>query len=62
MRGSVLELYLVCRRCDLKWMIHKVQEVDSNSFYVVEQAKDVRKVVKPVCSLLGRWRQRNNGK
>jgi hypothetical protein len=36
-----------------------ISEIDSNAFYVVEQARDVSKVLKPVCSPLGGWRQRN---
>jgi uncharacterized protein YebE (UPF0316 family) len=62
MKGPVLELYLACRRRDLKWMIPKVYEVDSDAFYVVEQAKDVSKVLKPIYSPLGGWRQRSNRK
>lgn len=60
--GPVLELYLACRRRDLKWMIPKIHEMDENAFYVVEQARDVSKVLKPVMSPLGGWRQRNNRK
>lgn len=62
MKGPVQELYLACRRKDLKWMIPKVQEVDEKAFYVVEQARDVRKILKPVSTPLGGWRQRNNRK
>lgn len=62
MSGPVLELYLACRRRDLKWMIPKVNEMDSDAFYVVEQARDVSKVLKPVPSSIGGWRQRNNRK
>ncbi|AGF77169.1 hypothetical protein UWK_00588 [Desulfocapsa sulfexigens DSM 10523] len=62
MKGPVVELYLACRRRDLRWMIAKVYEIDSDAFYVVEQAKDVSKVLKPVYSPLGGWRQRNNRK
>lgn len=60
--GPVLELYLACRRRDLKWMIPKVHEMDSDAFYVVEQAKDVSKVLKPVPGSIGGWRQRHNRK
>ena len=62
LQGPVLELYIVCRRRDLRWMIPKVYELDSEAFYVVEQARDVSKVLKPVCTPLGGWRQRNNRK
>lgn len=62
LNGPVLELYLVCRRRDLKWMIPKVYEIDDDAFYVVEQARDVSKVLKPVYTPLGGWRQRHNRK
>jgi len=60
--GPVLELYLVCRRRDLKWMLPKLLSLDSSAFYVIEQARDVKKVLKPVLSPLGGWRQRHNRK
>lgn len=62
LHGPVLELYLVCRRRDLKWMIPKVHELDNESFYVVEHARDVSKVLMPVYTPLGGWRQRHNRK
>jgi uncharacterized protein YebE (UPF0316 family) len=62
MNGPVSELYIVCRRRDLKWMIPKVQEIDANAFYVVEMARDVSKILKPVCTPLGGWRNRHNRK
>lgn len=60
--GPVLELYLACRRRDLKWMIPKVYTIDKNAFYVIEQARDVSRVLRPVMSPLGGWRQRHNRK
>jgi len=36
MHEPVLELYLACRRRDLRWMIPKVYEIDESAFYVVE--------------------------
>ena len=62
MHGPVMELYLACRRRDLKWMIPKIFEFDEDAFYVVEQARDVSKVLKPVYSPIGGWRQRHNRK
>ncbi|WP_319549370.1 DUF5698 domain-containing protein [Desulfogranum marinum] len=62
MKGPVQELYIACRRRDLKWMIPKVYELDADAFYVVEQARDVNKVLKPVLTPLGGWRQRHNRK
>lgn len=60
--GPVLELYLACRRRDLKWMIPQVYAIDKDAFYVIEQARDVSKILKPLMSPVGGWRQRNNRK
>lgn len=60
--GPVLELYLACRRRDLKWMIPQVYKIDKDAFYVIEQARDVSKILKPVMTPLGGWRQRHNRK
>lgn len=62
LNGPVLELYLVCKRRDLTWMIPKLRTIDKEVFYVVEQARDVRKMLKPVATPLGGWRQRHNRK
>ncbi|MCF8056201.1 MAG: DUF2179 domain-containing protein [Desulfocapsa sp.] len=58
--GPAVELYLACRRRDQKWMSIKVHEIDSDAFYIAEQAKDVSKVLKPVYPPLGGRLQRNN--
>jgi uncharacterized protein YebE (UPF0316 family) len=62
MKGPVNELYIVCRRRDLKWMLARVHELDPDAFYVVEMARDVSKILKPVYAPLGGWRQRHNRK
>lgn len=56
MRGPVSELYIACRRRDLKWILPEVQRIDPRLFYVIEQARDMSKVLKPVLSPLGGWR------
>jgi uncharacterized protein YebE (UPF0316 family) len=56
MRGPVDELYIACRRRDLKWILPEVQRIDPRLFYVIEQARDMSKVLKPVYSPLGGWR------
>jgi uncharacterized protein YebE (UPF0316 family) len=56
MRGPVHELYMACRRRDLKWILPEVQSIDPKLFYVIEQARDMSKVLKPVYSPLGGWR------
>lgn len=56
MRGPVIELYIACRRKDLKWILAEVQNIDKNAFYVVEQAKSMNKILRPVSTPLGGWR------
>ena len=56
MRGPVSELYIACRRRDLKWTLPEVKAIDPEAFYVIEQARDVSKVLRPVLSPLGGWR------
>ncbi len=56
MKGPVHELYIACRRRDLKWILPEVQHFDPKLFYVIEQARDMSKVLKPVYSPIGGWR------
>lgn len=62
MRGPVNELYIACRRRDLKWILPEVQSLDPQLFYVIEQARDISKVFKPLYSPLGGWRATNKRK
>ena len=56
MRGPVIELYVVCRRKDLKWILAEVNSIDKGAFYVVEQARSMSKILRPVSTPLGGWR------
>jgi len=56
MKGPVDELYIACRRKDLRWLITEVKKHDPDAFYVIEQARDVSKVLKPTCAPIGGWR------
>ena len=56
MQGPVHQLYIACRRKDLKWMLPDVQRIDPKVFYVIEQARDMSKVLKPIYSPIGGWR------
>lgn len=56
MRGPVAELYIACRRRDLKWILNDVKSGDPNAFYVIESARDVSHVLKPVHTHIGGWR------
>ncbi len=56
MKGPVSELYIACRRRDLKWILPEVQKLDEKLFYIIEQARDISKTLKPVYTPLGGWR------
>jgi len=54
--GAVTELFLVCRRKDLKKVMPLVNAVDPDSFYTTEQTGSVSKVFRPVLQPLTGWR------
>ncbi len=54
--GPVTQLYLVCRRKDLRRILPVVNAVDPDSFYITEQAGSVNKVFRPVLQHLTGWR------
>ena len=56
MRGPVDELYIACRRRNLKKMLGVVKEEDPNAFYITEMARDVRKAVRPSYFQFTGWR------
>jgi uncharacterized protein YebE (UPF0316 family) len=56
MRGPVNELYIACRRRDLKWILPIVKSEDPDAFYITEQARDVSRVLRPVATPVGGWR------
>lgn len=56
MAGPVKELYIACRRRDLKWILLDVRAIDPNAFYVIEQARDISKVLRPTFAPIGGWR------
>jgi uncharacterized protein YebE (UPF0316 family) len=62
MHGPVNELYIACRRRDLKWILPEVLRIDPKLFYVIEQARDMSKVYRPIYSPLGGWRAINKRK
>lgn len=47
MKGPVSELYVACRRRDLKWMLPLVQTLDPEAFYIIEQAREMKKTLFP---------------
>jgi uncharacterized protein YebE (UPF0316 family) len=54
--GPVYELYVVCRRRDLKKFIPITRKLDPNAFYITEQARDVSKVLRPIYQPITGWR------
>lgn len=38
------------------WILPEVRKIDENAFYVIEQARDISKVIRPVMTPLGGWR------
>ena len=56
MTGPVDELYIACRRRDLRWILTEVREIDPTAFYVIEQARDISKVLRPTYTPMGGWR------
>ncbi len=56
MKGPVSELYIACRRRDLKWILPEVKKMDDQIFYVIEHARDMSAVLKPIYTPMGGWR------
>jgi len=56
MRGPVDELYIACRRRNLKKMLDVVKEEDPDAFYITEMARDIRKAVRPSYFQFTGWR------
>ena len=54
--GPVTELYIVCRRRDLKNLLKKVVAIDPKAFYVTEQAGSVSNVYRPIMQPVTGWR------
>ena len=62
MKGPVSELYIACRRRDLKWILPEVRKMDPQAFYIIEHARDMSKVIRPMYSPAGGWRNMFQGK
>jgi uncharacterized protein YebE (UPF0316 family) len=56
MRGPVDELYIACRRRDLRQLLAVVNSEDPQAFYITEMARDVRKAVRPSMFMFTGWR------
>jgi len=58
MKGPVSELYIACRRRDLKWILPAVQERDQHIFYIIEHASDISHILRPIYTPRSGWRSR----
>ncbi len=56
MQGPVSELYIASRRRQLKRLLQIINEEDPECFYITEQARDMSKILTPVCTPLTGWR------
>lgn len=56
MQGPVKELYVVCRRRDMKRLLSIVNNIDSAAFIITEMARDVNKILHPVSVPFTGWR------
>jgi hypothetical protein len=62
MRGEVSELYVACRRRDLRWIPPIVRRENPDAFYITEQACDVSKTLRPFSSPITGRRSPFSGK
>ncbi len=56
LKGTVKELYIVCRRRDLRWILPLVKEEDPDAFYITERAGSVNKILRPMAVPATGWR------
>ncbi len=54
--GPVCELYIVCRRRELKPLLQLVRDIDPRAFYVTEQTGAVSKIYRPAMRQSTGWR------
>jgi uncharacterized protein YebE (UPF0316 family) len=56
MNGPVMELYIVCRRKDLKEIMPIITRIDPDAFYTTEQAGIVSRMYRPTLQTPTGWR------
>ena len=54
--GPVEELYVVCRRRDLRRIVDLVHSIEPCAFYITEQIGEVSKIHRPFMSPVTGWR------
>ena len=56
MSGTVIELYIVCRRKHLREIVRIVHNIEPNAFYITEQVGEVSKIYRPIMTPITGWR------
>ena len=56
MSGPVVELYIVCRRRQMREVIRIVQAIEPSAFYITEQVGEVSKIYRPIMTPVTGWR------
>jgi len=54
--GPVVELYIVCRRQDLKNILTRVKDIEPTAFYIIEHAGAASKIYRPILQQPTGWR------
>ena len=54
--GPVVELYIVCRRRELRKIMGMVHSIEPDAFYITEQVGEVSKIYRPIMTPLTGWR------
>jgi uncharacterized protein YebE (UPF0316 family) len=57
MSGPVTELYIVCRRRDLRRLVPTILEINPDAFYITEQTGSVSKLRRPFMPPRTDWRE-----
>jgi hypothetical protein len=56
MQGPVEELYIACRRRNLRKLLEIVMAEDPEAFYITEMAREVCRAAHPLSTEGGGWR------
>ncbi|MDY0131905.1 MAG: DUF5698 domain-containing protein [Desulforegulaceae bacterium] len=60
--GIINELYLVCNRRDLRWILLEVKKIDPKVFYIIEPARAMGHALKPLRSPMNAWTRQKERK
>jgi len=56
MCGPVMELYIVCRRKNLRDVVQLAHSIEPDAFYITEQVGEVSKIYRPIMTPITGWR------